>query len=140
MSYIAASAFFYQEIFQMQVLSFVMHQAVIIASFTVISIVADKMIGFLGKQNTIKYTISLCCLSAILMISIGISKIYNPFFMTCFMCLFVIGLAVCYPVIFSESLSIFPTLNGTASSLIMSLRALLITGFTAATGLFMIIV
>ncbi|WP_371222912.1 hypothetical protein ACA351_04110 [Orientia tsutsugamushi] len=54
--------------------------------------------------------------------------------MTSLMCLFAVGFAICYPVIFSESLSIFPALNGTASSLIMSLRALLVAAFTATTG------
>lgn len=134
MSYIAASAFLYQEAFLVKALSFVLHQAFIVASFAIVSMIVGKVISLLGKKTTVKLGISFCCLSAILMIIGGIGKIYNPFLMTSLMCLFTVGFAICYPVIFSESLSIFPALNGTASSLIMSLRALLVAAFTATTG------
>lgn len=135
MSYIAASAFLYQEAFLVKALSFVLHQAFIVASsFAIVSMIVGKVIRLLGKETTVKLGISFCFLSAILMIIGGIGKIYNPFLMTSLMCLFAVGFAICYPVIFSESLSIFPALNGTASSLIMSLRALLVAAFTATTG------
>ena len=41
------------------------------------------------------------------------------------------GFAVCYPVIFGRSLEVFPGLRGTASSMIMSIRSLLVGAFTA---------
>lgn len=41
------------------------------------------------------------------------------------MTLFCIGFAIYYPVVFASSLEIFPEMKGTASSAIMSMRAIL---------------
>ncbi len=50
------------------------------------------------------------------------------------MVLFAIGFAIIYPVVFTASLEIFPESKGTASSLIMSQRALLNAAFIALIG------
>jgi DHA1 family bicyclomycin/chloramphenicol resistance-like MFS transporter len=50
------------------------------------------------------------------------------------MCIFSVGFAICYPVIFGESLNVFPAMRGTAASAIMGLRALLVSLFTGLTG------
>jgi DHA1 family bicyclomycin/chloramphenicol resistance-like MFS transporter len=45
-----------------------------------------------------------------------------------------LGSAISYPVIFAESLEIFPEIKGTASSMIMSMRSFVCFGFVALTG------
>lgn len=134
MSYIAASSFLYMGTFQLSVIQFVIYQAIIVAAFAIPSMLAAKIITRVGPLNTVKIGISFCCVSASTLLILGSLNSLTPYTNTAFMCLFSLGFAMLYPVVFSHSLSIFPTLHGTASSIIMAIRALLVSGFTALTG------
>lgn len=127
MAYIAGSAFLYINTFGLTTLTFVCHQAVIVASFAITSIYVNKIIPLFGSGNSVKYGILLSFISILMFILLSYYQISSPYLTTCLISLFGIGFAICYPIVFSDSLSVFPELKGAASSLIMSLRALLVS-------------
>ena len=122
MSYIAASSFLYQVTYGLTTIQFVIHQAVIISSFSLVSLYASKVIAMFGPQQAVKQGIILCCVSIFTLIVLSMQHISSPYIMTGLMSLFSIGFAALYPVVFSDSLSIFPALHGPASSAIMGTR------------------
>ncbi|WP_133131443.1 multidrug effflux MFS transporter [Legionella yabuuchiae] len=134
MSYIAASAFLYQAHYGLSTIQFVIHQAIIVSSFSIVSLYANRVIAMFGPRNTVRNGILLCCLSLFTLIVLSIESITSPYLMTLFMSLFSIGFAALYPIVFSSSLSIFPALHGPASSAIMGTRALLVSLSTAFTS------
>ena len=134
MAYIAASAFLYIGTFGLSTLGFVVHQAIIVSSFAITSLYVGKIIPVFGPNKTVRNGVALCCMSILTFILLSIQQIASPYVTTVLMSLFGIGFAICYPIVFSNSLSIFPALQGAASSLIMSVRALLVAIFTGVTS------
>ncbi|KTC85283.1 multidrug effflux MFS transporter [Legionella cincinnatiensis] len=134
MSYIVGSAFLYIETFGLTILTFVVHQAIIVASFAITSMYASKIIPLFGPNKTVKYGVALSFISILAFVVLSIEGISSAYWTTLLMSLFGIGFAACYPIIFSNSLSLFPVLQGPASSLIMGSRALLVSVSTAITG------
>lgn len=130
MSFIAASSFLYIDTYGLTTLNFVAHQAVIVASFAIASLFADKLIKRLSSNQVVILGIGISSLGSLILIGLGWAAPFSAYSTTAAMGLFSIGFAACYPVIFSESLSIFPELRGSASSAIMSIRALLVFLFT----------
>ncbi|WP_187356909.1 multidrug effflux MFS transporter [Legionella geestiana] len=136
MAYIAASAFLYMGAYELTTLKFVMHQAVIIASFAVTSMQVGKIIPYFGPLNTVRYGVLLSCASMAAFVLLSMAHISSPYLTTLWMSLFSVGFAACYPVLFSNSMSVYPDMQGPASSLVMSMRALLVTISTGAAGYF----
>lgn len=130
MSYIATSSFLYMDTFSLSAIAFVIHQTVIISSFAITSLLADRLMKRIGAWNIVKVGISVCVFASLLLVVISIYKQKSAYIITSFISLFCVGFAACYPVIFSESLSIFPNIRGTASSFNMSSRAFLVFSFT----------
>lgn len=104
------------------------------ASFAITSMYASKIIPIFGPNKTVKYGVTLSFISILAFVVLSVEGISSAYWTTLFMSLFGIGFAACYPIIFSNSLSIFPVLQGPASSLIMGSRALLVSVSTAITG------
>lgn len=134
MSYIAGSAFLYIGTFGLSTLTFVVHQAIIVASFAVTSMYVSKIIPLFGPNKTVKYGVGLSFMSILAFVLLSMEDVSSAYITTLCMSLFGIGFAACYPVVFSNSLSIFPALQGPASSIIMGVRALLVAISTAITG------
>ncbi len=134
MSYIVGSAFLYIGTFGLTTLTFVVHQAIIVASFAITSMYASQIIPLLGANKTVKYGVALSFISILIFVALSAEGISSAYLTTLLMSLFGIGFAACYPIIFSNSLSIFPALQGPASSLIMGSRALLVSVSTAITS------
>jgi DHA1 family bicyclomycin/chloramphenicol resistance-like MFS transporter len=134
MAYIASSAFLYKGTFVLSNYAFVTHQFIIIASFSFFSILASRITKIFGETSTVRYGFLLCSLTAVLLLILGILHIESEYYMTGFMICFSIGFAICYPVIFSKSLSFLPEFQGIASSIIMSTRALFVFFFTSLSG------
>lgn len=128
MVFIASSAFLYLDTFALPISSFVPHLSIIVLSFAVPSTFAGKLIPYFGgPDRTVKLGIGLAAGSIVLLLFAG----EGPYTLTALISLFCVGFAICYPVIFGRSLEIFPELRGTASSVIMSVRSLLVSVFTA---------
>jgi DHA1 family bicyclomycin/chloramphenicol resistance-like MFS transporter len=136
MVFVATSSFLYMETFSLSTMGYVTHQAIVVASFAITSLFANKLIQKLGYIHAVRIGIGICVLSSIIFMGFSNHSYFSAYFMTTFISLFCIGFAICYPVIFSESLSIFPNLRGTASSFNMSSRALLVFIFTGLTSVF----
>ena len=73
-------------------------------------------------------------LGALSMLIISITFDIAPYLTSISMIIYGVGAAVSYPVIFARSLELFPDISGTASSIIMALRALLCAVFIATSS------
>lgn len=136
LTFITAAPFLYQDTFKMTLRLYVAHQGIIVFSFAIISIFAPKITSKLGSHFVTILGLSLTFVGGLAMwLSVSISA-NTPNFITFTMTIFSIGFALCYPVIFSSSLEIFPEIKGTASSAIMSMRALICSALISISGYF----
>ncbi|MFI1500878.1 MFS transporter [Streptomyces platensis] len=131
MVFIAASSFLYTGTFGLSTVGFAGHLLIIVASFSVTSLLASKLIGVLGgPERAVVCGIALTVVGTALFLVFGT----GPWATTGPLALFCAGFATVYPVIFGRSLGIHPELQGAAASLNMSGRALLVTLFTGVAG------
>lgn len=134
LSFITQAPFLYTETYELTLMSYVLHQCVIISVFSITSLFSGPIIQKLGARDCITKGVSLSGLSALGMVLVALLTPKSPYLMTFFMSLGGLGAAVSYPVIFAGSLEIFPDIKGTASSVIMSMRSFLCFAFIALTS------
>lgn len=133
MVFIASSGFLYLQSFGLPVRSFVPHLSLIVLSFAIPSMFAGKLIAVLkGPDNAVRVGMGITLGSILLLLFLAES----PYALTAMISLYCVGFAICYPVIFGRSMEIFPEKRGTASSVIMSVRSLLVSVLTAAASAF----
>jgi len=133
MVFIASSGFLYLQTFELPISAFVPHLSIIVLSFAVPSMFSGKLIPYLGgPDNAVKLGMGITTGSILLLLIIA----ENPYVLTALIGLYCVGFAICYPVIFGRSMEIFPELRGTASSVIMSVRSLLVSVLTATASYF----
>lgn len=131
MVFIAASSFLYTGTFGLSTVGFAGHLLIIVASFSVTSLLSSKLIGVLGgPERTVVCGIALTVVGTALFLVFG----RGPWATTGPLALFCAGFATVYPVIFGRSMGLHPELQGAAASLNMSGRALLVTLFTGVAG------
>ncbi|USA00903.1 MFS transporter [Streptomyces lydicamycinicus] len=131
MVFIAACSFLYTGTFGLSTVGFAGHLLIIVASFSVTSLLASKLIGVLGgPERTMVCGIALTVVGTALFLAFG----RGPWATTGPLALFCAGFATVYPVIFGRSMGLHPELQGAAASLNMSGRALLVTLFTGVAG------
>lgn len=127
MVFIAASSFLYMDRFGLSTLGFAAHLLVVVASFAVTSLYAARLMSLLGgPERTVAAAIAATVAGVGLFLLLG----DGPVGTTAALVVFCVGFAALYPVVFGRSLQVFPALQGAASSLTMSGRALLVTLFT----------
>lgn len=136
MSFIACGAFLYVETFELPVRSYALHQGSIIASFSIVSLLAGKISQKFGARNCIIAGTALTIGAASALVILSLLAPYSPYLTTTFMFILAGGVAVCYPIIFAASMEVFPEIKGTASSAIMGVRGLLCSLFVGITGYF----
>lgn len=134
LSFITQSPFLYTETYELSLMSYVIHQCVIISVFSITSLFSGPIIQKLGTRGCITKGVSLSGLSAMGMVLVSLLAPKSSYLMTFFMSLASLGAAISYPVIFAGSLEIFPDIKGTASSVIMSMRSFLCFAFVALTS------
>ncbi|GGZ24827.1 Bcr/CflA family drug resistance efflux transporter [Streptomyces olivaceoviridis] len=134
MVFIAASSFLYTDTFGLSTVAFAGNLLVIVASFAITSLFATKIMELLGSPGrTVACAITATLAGVALFLAFG----DGPVSTTVSLAVFCVGFAAVYPVVFGRSLQVFPELQGAASSLNMSSRALLVTLFTGvASSLF----
>lgn len=125
MAFVACCAFLYMETFELPVMAYVLHQGSVIGAFAVVSLFAGQIIQRWGSRRCAVHSALVCVLGAVAFVLVGLFTPEVPWLVTGSMIVFSMGFAVAYPVIFAKSIEIFPEIRGTASSAIMSLRALL---------------
>ncbi|MET7320927.1 multidrug effflux MFS transporter [Streptomyces sp. NPDC005549] len=134
MVFIAASSFLYMDTFGLSMPAFAGNLLVVVASFAGTSLFAAKITELLGGPGrTVAFAIAATLAGVVLFLALG----DGPVLTTVSLTVFCVGYAALYPVVFGRSLQVFPELQGAASSLNMSGRALLVTLFTGlASSLF----
>ena len=134
LSFIAQASFLYTETFQLSVMEYVFHQAVILVTFAVVSLLSGRITRKIGSRKSVNLGMLISLIGSIALVGTCITFPISPNLTTLFMSIICLGSAISYPVIFGASLEIFPEIKGTSSSLIMSMRSLVCFGTVAATG------
>ncbi|MCP9962850.1 MFS transporter [Streptomyces somaliensis] len=134
MVFITASSFLYTDTFGLSTPAFAGHLLVVVASFAVTSLLAVRITALLGGPGrTVACGLAAAVAGVALLLVLGDGPVPTTVSLT----LFCVGFAAVYPVVFGRSLQVLPELQGAASSLNMSGRALLVTLFTGvASSLF----
>jgi DHA1 family bicyclomycin/chloramphenicol resistance-like MFS transporter len=110
---------------------YALHQGVIIAVFSFFSLYCNLIHNFFGVRNSVIYGSMLILIGALMLVTVSVLCPLSPDLTSMSMIIYGTGSAIIYPIIFARSLDIFPDIKGTASSAIMSVRALLCAGFIA---------
>ena len=134
LAFITQASFLYIETYELSLMSYVLHQCIIVLVFSITSLFSGSLIQKLGARSCIIKGVSLSGLSALGMVLVGLLAPKSSYLMTFFMSLVGLGGAISYPVIFARSLEIYPDIKGTASSMIMSMRSFLCFAFVALTS------
>lgn len=129
LAFVACAAFLYMETFGLSIRHYTFHQALIVAFFSITSFFSQNIIQKLGTaKSLVLFTLSYL-IGALLFVLFSLTMPLCANAVTFSMVLIQLGFAICYSIIFAKSLEIFPKLKGTATSVIMSMRALLCAAF-----------
>ena len=131
LSFVAIAPFLYMQSLGLGILTYTLHQGVIVAAYAITSMLVGKILHLVGNKRAIYLGVVSCLLGTGLMMYVS-----NIYALTCVMSLFCIGSAILYPIIFAYSMEIFPDLKGAASSVIMGLRYLICATLTGLTNVF----
>lgn len=135
-AFIASGPFLYMETFKLSIYTYACHQAVIVAVFSIVSLISNYIVKYFGKRRCIMWSIRMALMSISMLSVSSFFWLNSPFFITSCMVIFCIGFAICYPIIFSISLELFPAIKGPASSLTMALRAFICAMVVGLTSIF----
>jgi DHA1 family bicyclomycin/chloramphenicol resistance-like MFS transporter len=130
-SFIACSPFWYMDVMGLSVFSYALYQGSIVAVFSIISIISGRLVSRFGARRNIIWGMSTSLVGTLLMLFIGLLKIETPILVTLSMFTFAGGFAAIYPVIFVYSLEMFPAIRGAASSMLMAIRMIVVSGGVA---------
>ena len=125
MTFVAIAPFIYMKAFNFAIMTYTIHQGIILSSFAIMSQFSGKITEWLGVRKTISMSLGLYGFGATLMLFPN-----TAYILTFAMTLLSTSAAFLYPIVFARSIEVFPDIKGTASSAIMSLRYLLCSGIT----------
>jgi DHA1 family bicyclomycin/chloramphenicol resistance-like MFS transporter len=114
---------------------YALHQAFVVAVFALVSLFSGTCLKHAGSSICVKFGISLSIIGALAFLLVSI-VCPSALFTTLTVSIFAIGFALFYPPIFTASLEIFPDLRGSAISLVMSKRAVIVALATWIMGCF----
>ncbi len=134
-SFITCASFLYMQTFKLSLHLYALHQALVVAIFALVSLFSGTILKHIGSSKCVGLGIGLSTLGALafLLVSIICS---SAFLTTLTVSIFSIGFALFYPTVFTASLEIFPDIKGSATSLIMSKRAVIVALATWVMGYF----
>lgn len=135
LSFITSASFLYMHTFKLPMYLYAIHQATIVGAFALISLFSAKILKFIGALKCVYIGINLSAFGTLAFLCVSL-LCPTPTLTTATVGAFTIGSAIFYPVVFTSSLEIFPNIKGSATSLIMAKRAIIITLITWITGNF----
>ena len=135
MSFVACGSFLYIETYNLPIMYYALHQGVIISAFSVCSLYSGQINKLIGAHNCVVYGTILMITGSICMLIVSLIFNIAPYLTSISMIIYGLGAAISYPVIFARSLELFPKISGTASSVIMAIRALLCAAFIAVSSI-----
>lgn len=134
LAFVSCASFLYMESFGLDIMTYSIHQGVIVAAFSFVSMFSGRIIEKFGERNCVIQGTALSMLGTVGMVFVSLISPNSYYLMTASMVIYCIGFAVVYPVIFAVSLEIFPDIKGTASSALVSMRALLCSVIVGIAG------
>lgn len=135
-AFIACAPFLYMETLGLSLLAYALHQGSVVGVYSGVSIVASRISTALGNRATVILGMVLTILGAGAFVVAGLYEVTSPWWVTGPMIVFAIGFALIYPVVFTLSMEMFPSLKGTASSAIMGVRMFLMAVWVGLTSAF----
>lgn len=135
-SFVACGSFLYMETFGLSVLAYACHQGSVVAAFSVMSLMANRIVQTFGASKSIIIGTLGLFFASFGLVLVSLLGPSSPYSMTFFMVMFALGSAITYPIIFPASLEIFPNIKGTASSAVMGMRSLVMSFFIGITAYF----
>lgn len=122
MAFVAGAVFFYVGSLNVSLGAFTFYQGCVISCFSLVSFFGGKITARIGIQTALNLGLVLNVSGAAIMWMLAWLAVPVAGLMTSTMCLFSIGVALCYGPTFTASMELFPELKGRASSLIMTVR------------------
>lgn len=135
MAYVGTAPFLYIDQLQMSFKGYAWHQSLVVATFSLVSFKTGAIQQRLGDRKTIVTGLFSCLIGLVAIIPLTKFFPSSAYSVTCSMMFYSAGVALCYGVIFSKSLEIFPDMKGASSSLIMGFRVILCGIGVALSGL-----
>jgi len=135
LSFITSAPFLYRQTLGLSLYDYAMHQVIVVSSFSIVSMLSGAILKYMTSLQCAVMGISLSIIGVISFL-LGSLVFPGAFITTISVSVFSVGFALFYPVIFTASLSIFPSIKGSATSLIMSKRAIIIALVVFTTGHF----
>ncbi|OJX10540.1 MAG: hypothetical protein BGO77_03040 [Caedibacter sp. 37-49] len=135
-AFITSAPFLYMKTFNLPIFTYACHQALIIGIFSGVSLFSTQFVKHFGKKHCIIWGVSMAIISISILNTCNLFELNYPLLITGCMVVFCIGFALCYPLIFTISLELFPTIKGPASSLTMALRAFICAMVVGLTSIF----
>lgn len=135
MSFVACGSFLYIETYNLPIMYYALHQGAIISAFSICSLYTGQINKLLGAHNCVVYGTGLMIIGSFCMIIVSLTFDIAPYLTSISMIIYGLGAAISYPVVFARSLELFPNISGTASSVIMAIRALLCAAFIAISSI-----
>lgn len=126
MAFVASAVFAYTDLFHQSLISFTLHQGLVISAFSGVSFFGGKINRLIGVRTAMVLGLVLNVIGAAMLFILAAGGIREAVAYTSAMCLFAIGVALCYGVTFTASMELFPNLKGAAASLNGSVRLLII--------------
>jgi len=134
MAFVASAVFFYINVLSESITSYTMHQSIVIACFSFLSMVSGKLNTRYGsKRMTYLGALLSVCGGASLLVAMQLGCCQS-FVYTATMALFALGVALCYGVTFAASMEVFPEIKGAAAALGASLRLVIVSACIWLTG------
>lgn len=126
MAFVASAVFAYTDLFHQSLISFTLHQGLVIAVFSGVSFFSGQINRLLGVKMAMLSGLVLNVMGAATLFILAALGVQEAAAFTSAMCLFAVGVALCYGVTFTASMELFPSLKGAAASLNGSIRLLII--------------
>ncbi|HEV8052076.1 MAG TPA: multidrug effflux MFS transporter [Parachlamydiaceae bacterium] len=125
-AFVSVIPFLYRDKLGMSLSEFSYHQAALITSFALTSYYANRIAQYFGDIKSAKVGSSLSMIATLaLLILCYFENSPTVWLITPLMCVFSGSCAIPFNILFTESLSIIPEKNATASSLLLSMRMLI---------------
>ncbi len=136
MAFVAAAVFVYIDQFQLSLLGFTLHQGCVIAAFSGVSFFGGQINRQIGSRTALLLGLIFNVFGAVGIWLLAVLGIKEALAFTSVMCLFSVGVALCYGVTTTASMELFPDHKGAAASLTASIRLLVISLAIWGVGVF----
>lgn len=124
LSFLGCGSFLYRDTLGVSLTAYSIHQAFIVASFSLVSFFSSRIISRIGEKTAVYAGSSLAIAAGLGLVGLSFATV-TPLGITLLMSLFCIGIAPIYTAIFTASMEIFPEMKGLSSSSLMFMRMLM---------------